>query len=286
MTTPAARWRSLRPLSTTEVPAIARRIFSLCKAAFGVTPEVRTQLRKRLGKKNVYHVVLGPDCAPQILEETGLLRESGEGVRISRAVPLGLLRRSCCRHAYLRGAFLATGTLSDPGKGYHLEISSSSEDYAKSLNNFMNKLDLAAKMVLRRERYVVYLKESETIVELLNRMGAHKALLAFENIRITKDVRNNVNRAANCDSANLDKTMNAAQKQIEAIRLIEEKGAFSRMPRSLREIAEKRMDNPDMPLKELGEAFDPPISKSAVNHRLRKLMEFAAQWQTEQDEEK
>ena len=252
---------------TTEVPAIARRIFSLCKAAFGVTPEVRTQLRKRLGKKNVYHVVLGPDCAPQILEETGLLRESGEGVRISRAVPLGLLRRSCCRHAYLRGAFLATGTLSDPGKGYHLEISSSSEDYAKSLNNFMNKLDLAAKMVLRRERYVVYLKESETI-------------------RITKDVRNNVNRAANCDSANLDKTMNAAQKQIEAIRLIEEKGAFSRMPRSLREIAEKRMDNPDMPLKELGEAFDPPISKSAVNHRLRKLMEFAAQWQTEQDEEK
>ena len=271
---------------TTEVPAIARRIFSLCKAAFGVTPEVRTQLRKRLGKKNVYHVVLGPDCAPQILEETGLLRESGEGVRISRAVPLGLLRRSCCRHAYLRGAFLATGTLSDPGKGYHLEISSSSEDYAKSLNNFMNKLDLAAKMVLRRERYVVYLKESETIVELLNRMGAHKALLAFENIRITKDVRNNVNRAANCDSANLDKTMNAAQKQIEAIRLIEEKGAFSRMPRSLREIAEKRMDNPDMPLKALGEAFDPPISKSAVNHRLRKLMEFAAQWQIEQDEEK
>ena len=124
----------------------------------------------------------------QILEETGLLRESGEGVRISRAVPLGLLRRSCCRHAYLRGAFLATGTLSDPGKGYHLEISSSSEDYAKSLNNFMNKLDLAAKMVLRRERYVVYLKESETIVELLNRMGAHKALLAFENIRITKEV--------------------------------------------------------------------------------------------------
>ena len=150
----------------------------------------------------------------------------------------------------------------------------------------MNKLDLAAKMVLRRERYVVYLKESETIVELLNRMGAHKALLAFENIRITKDVRNNVNRAANCDSANLDKTMTAAQKQIEAIRLIEEKGAFSRMPRSLREIAEKRMDNPDMPLKELGEAFDPPISKSAVNHRLRKLMEFAAQWQIEQDEEK
>ena len=118
---------------TTEVPAIARRIFSLCKAAFGVTPEVRTQLRKRLGKKNVYHVVLGPDCAPQILEETGLLRESGEGVRISRAVPLGLLRRSCLPawgvpcHGYIvrsrqgisSGNFLFVGGLRQIAEQFH-----------------------------------------------------------------------------------------------------------------------------------------------------------------------
>lgn len=269
---------------TTEVPAVARRIFSLCKEGFGVTPEVRTQLRKRLGKRNVYHVVLGPARAQDILMETGLLRETEEGVRISRAVPLSLLRKACCKRAYLRGAFLATGTLSDPGKGYHLEVTSSSEEYAQSLSNFINKQEIPTKVVPRREHFVVYLKESEYIVESLNRMGAHKALLAIENIRITKDMRNNVNRAANCDNANVDKTMDAAQRQIQAIRIIEEGMGFARLPRHLREMAEKRMEYPETPMKELGECFNPPISKSAVNHRLRKLVEIAREMQQEKGE--
>lgn len=264
---------------TTEVPAIARRIFSLCKASFGVTPEVRTQVHKRLGKRNVYHVVIGPDSAQKILEATGLMRETEEGVRISRAVPLSLLRKTCCRHAYLRGAFLATGTLSDPGKAYHLEINSSSEDYARSLANFCSKLELPAKVVLRRESYVVYLKESEAIVEVLGRMGAHKALLAYENVRITKNVRNNVNRQANCDNANVEKTMDAAQRQIEAIEYIEQHGGFRTLSAPLRQMAETRMEHPDTPLKELGEYITPAISKSAVNHRLRKLVEIAKQMQ-------
>lgn len=262
---------------TTEVPAIARRIFSLCKASFGVTPEVQTQEHKRLGKKNIFHVVIGPDSAQKILEATGLMKETEEGVRISRAVPLSLLRKTCCRHAYLRGAFLATGTLSDPGKSYHLEINSTSEDYAKSLANFFAKMDLPAKVVLRRESFVVYLKESEAIVEVLGRMGAHKALLAFENVRITKNMRNNVNRQANCDNANVEKTMDAAQKQIDAIRYIEDHGGFRTLTTPLRLMAEARMEHPDTPLKELGEMMTPSLSKSAVNHRLRKLVEIAAQ---------
>ncbi len=268
---------------TTEVPAVARRIFSLCKACFSVTPEVQTQEHKRLGKRNIYHVVIGPDSAQKILEATGLMRETEEGLRFSRAVPMSLLRKTCCRHAYLRGAFLATGTLSDPGKAYHLEIISSSEDYAKSLVNFFGRLELPAKMVLRKESHVVYIKESESIVELLGRMGAHKALLAFENVRITKNMRNNVNRQANCDNANVEKTMDAAQRQIDAIRYIEEHGGFSRLTAPLRLMAETRLEHPDTPLKELGEAMTPPLSKSAVNHRLRKLVEIAKQMQDESE---
>lgn len=270
---------------TTESPAVARRIFSLCKECFAVSPEVRTQLRKRLGKRNVYHVVLGQDCrVPEILMETGLMRETEEGVRISRAVPLSLLRKTCCRHAYLRGAFLATGTLSDPGKAYHLEITSASEEYAQSLSNFINKLEIPAKMIPRRESFVIYLKESESIVECLNRMGAHKALFAIEDVRIKKNMRNNVNRATNCDSANVDKTMNASQRQIDAIRIIEENMGFAKLPRHLRQMAEKRMEYPETPMKELGECFIPPISKSAVNHRLRKLIEIAQEMQKQKGE--
>ena len=260
---------------TTEVPAVARRIFSLCKACFGVTPEVRTQLRKRLGKRNVYHVVIGPQAAPHILEQTGLMLQTDQGVRISRAVPSGLVRKSCCRSAYLRGAFLATGTLSDPGKGYHLEITSSAEEYARSLVNFLGRLEIPAKMVPRRDSFVVYLKESELIVTCLNHMGAHNALMDLENVRIKKNMRNNVNRAANCDNANVDKTMDAAQRQIEAIEAIERGMGLKKLPVHLRRMAEVRVEHPDSPLKELGEYFDPPISKSAVNNRLRKLMEIA-----------
>ena len=260
---------------TTEVPAVARRIFSLCKVCFAITPEVRTQLRKRLGKRNVYHVVIGPQAAPQILEETGLMLQTEEGVRISRAVPSALIRKSCCRNAYLRGAFLATGTLSDPGKGYHLEIVSSSEEYARSLVNFLGKLEIPAKMVPRRDSFVVYLKESELIVTCLNHMGAHSALMELENVRIKKNVRNNVNRAANCDNANVDKTMDAAQRQIEAIETIERGVGLNNLPPHLRAMAQVRVEHPDSPLKELGEYFSPSISKSAVNNRLRKLMEIA-----------
>ena len=222
---------------TTEVPAVARRIFSLCKACFGVTPEVRTQLRKRLGKRNVYHVVIGPQAAPHILEQTGLMLQTDQGVRISRAVPSGLVRKSCCRSAYLRGAFLATGTLSDPGKGYHLEITSSAEEYARSLVNFLGRLEIPAKMVPRRDSFVVYLKESELIVTCLNHMGAHNALMELENVRIKKNMRNNVNRAANCDNANVDKTMDAAQRQIEAIEAIERGMGLKKLPVHLRRMA-------------------------------------------------
>ena len=259
----------------TETPRVARRVFTLCKARFGFTPELRTQARKRLRRRNTYQVVLPPGRADKVLVECGLIALASDGLRIRRAVPLSLLRRKCCKHAYLRGAFLAAGTISDPGKGYHLEIVSSGQEYAESLAALIQKLEIPAKVVPRRESFVVYLKESEYIVEFLNRIGAHQALMALENVRITKNVRNNVNRAANCDSANVDKTMDASRRQIEANREIEEGMGLSRLPRHLREMAEKRLEVHETPMKELGECFSPPISKSAVNHRLRRLVEIA-----------
>jgi len=264
---------------TTEIPAVARRIFSLCKSCFAVTPEVRTQIRKQLGKKNIYHVVIKPENAQTILLETGLFKETEEGIRINRTVPLFLVRKSCCRHAYMRGAFLATGTLSDPGKSYHMEVNCPEEEYAKSLCALVQKMELPAKVAPRREGFVVYLKDSEAIVEVLGRIGAHKALLEMENVRITKNVKNNANRAANCDTANLEKTMNASTRQVEAIAYIQAKVGLSALPGHLGEMARIRLENPETPLKELGEMVSPPLSKSAVNHRLKKLEEIAQRLQ-------
>ena len=167
-------------LMTTELPGVARRIFSLCKGGFGVTPELRTQMRKRLGRKNIYHVVIGPEKAGEILEKTGLMVRSAEGIRISHSVPLYLLRKQCCRHAYMRGAYLATGTFSDPDKGYHMEITTPFEDYARSVCALLEKMELPVRTAQRRESYVVYLKESDAIAEVLTRIGAHKALMEFE----------------------------------------------------------------------------------------------------------
>ena len=261
---------------TTEIPAVARRIFSLCKRMFSLAPEVRTQMRKRLGKSHIYHVVLGPGAqVEEILQQTGLTRVSDAGMRIVRQIPASLIRKTCCKHAYLRGAFIASGTLADPGKGYHMEFVSPDEEYAKSLCQLLIRMEIPAKVVLRRELFVVYLKESEYIVECLNRMGAHSALLEVENIRIAKSMRNNVNRVNNCDNANVDRTVSAAQKQMEAIARIENTIGLSGLPRSLRLMAEARMENPDATLVELGETLIPPVSKSAVNHRLRKLVEIA-----------
>lgn len=270
---------------TTELPYVARRIFSLCKDGFHVKPQVRTQIVKQLGKRNVYHVVLEQkDSVQMILTETGLISEGMEGLRFNRVVPLTMLRKTCCKHAYLRGAFLATGTLSHPGKGYHLEMTAISEEYARSLSNLINKMEIPSKVIPRRDHFVVYLKESEAIIEYLNRMGAHKALLITESIRVQKNVRNNVNRMINCDNANVEKTMKAVERQMAAIRTIEQGMGIHKLPAHLQEIAKQRVDNPEMPMKELGECLDPPISKSAVSHRLNRLIQIAQELQTQKGE--
>ena len=228
-------------------------------------------------------VIRNEDLIDNMISLLGL-RDSNDFSGIT-PIKYGIAERNCCKRAYIRGAFLAAGSISDPEKMYHLEFACSNETYSEDLKNLINSFGLDAKIVKRKEHYIVYIKEGEQIVDLLNIMGAHKALLDLENIRIIKDMRNNVNRKVNCETANLNKTVNAAVRQIEDIELILERMDLSQLPQSLSDMAHLRLEYPDSSLKELGQLLNPPVGKSGVNHRLRKLAEIADSLREEMGEE-
>ena len=186
-----------------------------------------------------------------------------------------MLERDCCKRAYIRGAFLASGSVSDPQKSYHLEIVCQQKERAEVIRQVMRDLDMDARIVTRKKNDVVYLKEGEQILSFLASIGATQHLFAMENVRILKEMRNNLNRQVNCETANLNKTVSAAVRQMEDIRYIECCGEFKNLPDNLRSMAEIRLEYPDASLKELGELLTPPVGKSGVNHRLRKLSEIA-----------
>ena len=214
--------------------------------------------------------------------ETGLSLENSEMQEFLQKIgnfeePVNgmLIKNSCCKRAFLRGAFLGVGSISDPQKGYHLEFACTDEEKAKQLQEVMGFFDIESKIIFRKKYYVVYLKEGACIVDLLNVCEAPVSLMKLENLRILKEMRNSVNRRVNCETANIAKTVNAASRQMEDIEYLEVHYGFQNLPESLQQMAEIRLEHPDMSLKELGECFDPPIGKSGVNHRLRKLSELA-----------
>ena len=186
-----------------------------------------------------------------------------------------LLKNSCCQRAFLRGAFLSVGSISDPEKGYHLEFVCTNPESAEQLCSVMRGFDIEPRIITRKKYYVVYLKEGSAIVDLLNVCEAPIALMNLENLRILKEMRNSVNRRVNCETANITKTVNAAARQIEDITYIKDFYGFENLPEGLRQMAEVRLEYPDASLKELGEILSPPVGKSGVNHRLRKLSELA-----------
>lgn len=196
-----------------------------------------------------------------------------------------LLKSACCRRAYIRGAFLAIGSISAPEKGYHLEFVTANEKKAKQLQEMIQSFGIEAKTILRKKYHVVYMKESEAIVDLLNIMEAHVALMKLENLRILKELRNTVNRRVNCETANINKTLDSSRKQQEDIRLLKEKFGLENLPKGLQQIARIRLEEPEASLKELGEMLEPPIGKSGVNHRLRKLSELADKLRGSKEEE-
>ncbi|WP_042353968.1 DNA-binding protein WhiA [Bacillus rubiinfantis] len=257
----------------TENAAIARRIYTLLKKRYDVTVELLVRKKMRLKKNNVYIVRLS-QRAREILEDTKII---GEGFTIIHDISPELVNKKCCRRSYLRGAFLAGGSVNNPEtSSYHLEIASLYKEHNDSLCELMNTFGLNSKTLERKKGYITYLKEAEKITEFLNVIGAHNALLRFEDVRIVRDMRNSVNRLVNCETANLNKTIGASIRQVENIRFIDQTVGLQILPAKLREIAELRLKYPDVTLKELGEMVSgKAISKSGINHRLRKIDEMA-----------
>ncbi len=186
-----------------------------------------------------------------------------------------ILMQTCCKRAYLRGVFMAAGSISNPQKSYHFEIVCKSSSQAEQIQEILKGFDTDAKIVGRKSHYVVYLKEGSNIVDCLNVMEAYVSLMNLENVRILKEMRNSVNRKVNCETANIKKTVNAAVKQIEDIELIRDKTGLEKLSDVLKETARLRLEYPEATLKELGGYFDPPVGKSGVNHRLKKLSAIA-----------
>ena len=256
----------------TENPAVARKCFTLLKKTFNIKVEVSIRNSQHLGRHKVYQIYLMDAKATDRVLRACRLLEDGEPV--CRISPL-IIQSICCKRAYLRGAFLASGSLSDPEKTYHLEFVTTDEGHAADLQNLINSFEMESKIVQRKKYHVVYLKEGKQIVDLLNIMEAHVALMDLENLRILKEMRNNVNRIVNCETANLNKTVSAAVKQVHDIEYIEEHQGLHSLSEPLEEMARLRLENPSASLKELGDMLSPPVGKSGVNHRLRKISQIA-----------
>ena len=256
----------------TENVAVARKYFTLLKKTFNIRTDVSIRSGINPGRSRTYIVAVREhEEALKVLQAVKLINsqgEIGENLSLIRNV---VLQNACCRRAFIRGAFLAAGSISAPEKFYHFEIVCPTEPKAEQLKNIIATFDIEAKIVRRKKSYVVYIKEGSQIVDILNVMEAPVSLMELENIRIVKEMRGSVNRQVNCETANINKTVSAAVKQIEDIRFIQSVAGLSGLPESLQEMARIRLERPEATLKELGEALEPPVGKSGVNHRLRKL---------------
>lgn len=266
---------------TTENPASARLIFTLLKEHFDIHSKLMVKKSNSLKKNNIYMVVITEEMGVRdLLDQTGILKDIDGIMSLNYRIEKEIFGNDEEKKAYIRGAFIGGGSISNPEKTYHLEFVTHSEEYANDLRDLVNTFSLKSKVIQRKNSFIVYIKEGEQIVDLLNIIGAHTSLLEVENIRIMKEMRNNVNRLVNCETANLSKTVNAAVRQVESIKLIQEKIGLKRLPQNLREVAELRLNYPDESLKELGEMLDPPVGKSGINHRLRKIEKIAEELRT------
>ena len=257
----------------TENETVSRKCFTLIKKTFNIEAEDYHGEDHHGGRPQDHSLLIrDPSRIGLIMAAARLMPSAGGGI-----VPAdGLaLERSCCRRAFIRGAFLASGSISDPNKGYHFEIVCPDPGRAAFLQRMMEDFGIAARTVARKKSYVVYVKEGSQIVDLLAVMGANVALMDLENIRIVKEMRNSVNRKVNCETANINKTVSAAVSQAEDIRLVAERVGLENLPEGLAQTAELRIRFPEASLKELGIMSDPQVGKSGINHRLRKLSRMA-----------
>ena len=248
---------------TTENLTVAKKCYMLVKRVFHIVPDLS------VSGHHQYSLYILEDQ-----EATAFMK----AIRVEEGALLvagSLVEKSCCKRAFLRGLFLTSGSVTDPNSGYHLELVAGTTARAARIQEIMGVFGLEAKTVERKKNFVVYMKEGAAIVDFLNVIGAHKALMEFENVRILKEMRNSINRQVNCETANIKKTISAASRQTEDIRYIHDTIGFGNLSENLSQIARLRLEHPDVTLKELGQMLEPPIGKSGVNHRLRKLSEIA-----------
>ena len=260
----------------TENPIVLRKCFTILNKAFSIkTSEIEQECLQN-HKNSVYTIVLDKEeDIKNIFQEIKLLDDEGVLHDLRGIVNPTIVEQYCCRRGFVRGAFLCIGSMSDPNKGYHLELVCNNMHQAKQLQDILLLFDLDAKIIERKKHYVVYIKEGSHIVDFLGITKARVALMNLENLRIVKEMRNSINRQVNCETANIAKTVNAATKQIEDIIFIRDYIGFSKLPDNLREMAQVRLEHPQTPLKDLGQYLEAPVGKSGVNHRLRKLCEIA-----------
>ena len=269
----------------TENIAVARKYFTLLKKTFNLEKEIRVRQHTGLNKGNVYLICLDDsDEAKKVLQGIKAVGLDEEGSNQPVEIDSIVFQKNCCKRAFIRGCFLASGSISDPEKFYHFEIVCSTQEKAVQVQQVISSFEIDAKIVMRKKSYVVYIKEGAQIVEVLGIMEAGLALMNLENIRILKEMRNSVNRKVNCETANIHKTVNAAVKQIEDIRLIEEKRGLGSLSPGLEQMARLRLEYPEATLKELGEMLSPAVGKSGVNHRLRKLRILAEELRGNKEE--
>lgn len=257
--------------------AVVRHYKTLIKNYFSVDIGLEMEQGGSLEKGSKYILSIGPeDLSEQILRETGILMVK-EGMNfISDGIYEGLIKTKCCRKAYLRGAFLASGTVNNPEKGYHFEITTSTEVLAKDMRKIVNSFtDISAKTVERKKGYGVYLKAREQIRDVLAIMGASSQFFEFDNVLMMKDIISKTHRENNLDNANIDKALKAAEKQISNIKKIQQIKGLDFLSPKLKQAAEARLNNPDLGIEDLGKTMDPPLSKSGINNRLRKIEEIA-----------
>ncbi|HOQ23376.1 MAG TPA: DNA-binding protein WhiA [Bacillota bacterium] len=264
-----------------ENAAVVRKALKLLKAEFQYAPQIVAEQTRRLRQRRRYLLILdNPGDAEGILRELGIMNR---GFVLEGGISPELVKDECCRAAFLRGVFLARGSITDPQKkSYHLEFVTENEDFASGLCYLMNLCKFKARMGKRKTSFVVYLKDVEMIARFLTFISAHAALLQLEEIRVLKGMREEINRLVNCDTANLEKTVSAAMSQIDLISKLIDSGGLERLPESLREVAMLRLEHPEASLKELGELAVPRMSKSAINHRMRRLREWVKKYAEEE----
>ncbi len=266
-----------------EHTGAARRLFMLLKTRLSISPTLHFVQTPRLGGRRICVLTLTEEDSRTLLTALHMLERDENGrVRFRHAMPRHPMTRQCCRRAFLRGAFLGSGSMSDPEKAYHLEWKAEDEQLSAVLEKLLARSDLPFHSYERSGQRVIYLKSAEQVSAMLAMMGASGSVLKMEDIRVRKQIRSTAVRAANCDEHNSEKMLDAASRQAEAIRRISIRQGLFTLPPALREVARLRLEHPELSLQELGEQLEPPVSKSAVNHRLRRLMDIAAQLEREE----